>query len=181
MLGSVIPSSPFLVRQLMNAVDWQQAKVIVEFGPGVGTITREILKRMRTDATLVVVETNQAFVQHLEQAIPDRRLQVVHGSATEICGILEKHNLPAADYIISSIPYSLMTDAVRREILDESRRALQSGGTMLVFQYTRRLLPYLQSTFSSRAAGVPVLQRSPGTDISLHAVACPPVSRRAGF
>jgi len=47
MLGSVIPSSRFLVKYLMKQVDWNRARLLVEFGPGVGTITREILKRLR--------------------------------------------------------------------------------------------------------------------------------------
>ncbi len=44
MLGSVIPSSSFLVNDMMSQVDWQRARVLVEYGPGVGTFTREILK-----------------------------------------------------------------------------------------------------------------------------------------
>ena len=38
-LGSVIPSSRFLVNDLMSQVDWGRAQVVVEYGPGVGTIT----------------------------------------------------------------------------------------------------------------------------------------------
>lgn len=51
MLGSVIPSSRYLIRQLLRDVQWDRIRVIVEFGPGVGTISREILERMRPDAT----------------------------------------------------------------------------------------------------------------------------------
>ena len=39
MLGSLIPSSRFLVERLLRKVDWKRAKTIVEYGPGVGTIT----------------------------------------------------------------------------------------------------------------------------------------------
>ena len=53
MLGSVIPSSRFLVNDLLNQIRWERAQLIVEYGPGVGTITQEILRRMRTDAVLV--------------------------------------------------------------------------------------------------------------------------------
>ena len=52
LLGSVVPSSPFLVNHLLSFINWEQARVIVEYGPGVGTITGEILKRMRADAVL---------------------------------------------------------------------------------------------------------------------------------
>jgi phospholipid N-methyltransferase len=153
MLGSVIPSSPFLVNDLMNQVKWDRARVLVEFGPGVGTITREILKRMRHDAVLVAIETNDDFVGYLSDNISDSRLRIVHGSAAHVRRILSEQDLAPADYIISSIPYSLMQDSMRREILAESREALKARGSMLVFQYTRNLLPYLQSSFSSVEQG----------------------------
>jgi phospholipid N-methyltransferase len=149
MLGSVIPSSPFLVKHLMAQVDWECARVLVEFGPGVGTITREVLKRMRPDAVLLVIELNKDFVPYLRATIRDPRLRVVHGSAVNVRRILAEQGLGSADFIISSIPYSLLPETVRREIVAESRRALQTQGSLLVFQYNRTLLPYLKSSFSS--------------------------------
>jgi phospholipid N-methyltransferase len=149
MLGSVIPSSRFLVNQLMGQIDWERARVLVEFGPGVGTITREVLKRMRPDAVLLVIELNEEFVQYLGSTIRDPRLRVVHGSAAHVRRILAEHGLAPADYIISSIPYSLLPESLRREIVAESRHALKSEGSLLVFQYNRTLLPYLKSSFGS--------------------------------
>src|SRR5690349_11664898 len=80
MLGSIIPSSRFLIRQLLQPIDWQAAHVIVEYGPGVGNITAEILTRMRPDALLIVIETNTDFVRFLRATFPDRRLCVTEGS-----------------------------------------------------------------------------------------------------
>ena len=84
MLGSIIPSSRFLIHDLMRQVDWKRAKVLVEYGPGVGNITTEVLRRMRPDARMVVFETNDDFVEFLRAAIPDPRLTVVHGSAADV-------------------------------------------------------------------------------------------------
>ena len=149
MLGSVIPSSPFLVKDLMSQVDWDRARVLVEYGPGVGTFTREILRRMRPDAILVAIELNTDFVEYLSDRVRDPRFRVVQGSAARVRSILAEQNLAAADYIISGLPYLNMTDSLRREILQESRLALKAEGSMLLFQYTRTLLPYLESSFSS--------------------------------
>jgi phospholipid N-methyltransferase len=149
MLGSVVPSSRFLVKDLMAQIDWERARVMVEFGPGVGTITREVLKRMRPDAVLVVIELNADFVEYLGANIRDPRLQIVHGSAAHVRRILAERGLAPADYIISSLPYSLFEESARREIVTESRHALKAGGSLLVFQYTRTLLPYLKSTFGT--------------------------------
>ena len=149
MIGSIVPSSRFLVKDLMAQLNWQRAHVVVEFGPGVGTITKELLLRLRQDAVLVVIEVNGDFVQYLRNTICDSRLRIVQGSAAHVRQILSNQGLSGADYIISSLPYSLMTDAARQEIVTESRLALHPQGSLLVFQYSRLLLPYLKSTFSS--------------------------------
>jgi len=149
MLGSVVPSSPFLVNDLMAQVDWDRARIVVEFGPGVGTITREALKRMRPDAVLVVIELNEDFAEYLAVSISDPRLRVVHGSAADVRRILAEHGLGPADYIISGIPYSNMPEPLRQEIVAESRKALKAQGSLVVFQFTRTVLPCLQSSFSS--------------------------------
>jgi phospholipid N-methyltransferase len=149
MLGSLVPSSSFLVNDMMSQVDWERARVLVEYGPGVGTFTREILRRMRPDAVLVAIELNTDFVGYLRDQVRDPRFRVVYGSAARVRGILAERNLASADYIISGLPYRNMTDSLRREILDESRLALSAEGSMLLFQYTRTLLPYLESSFGS--------------------------------
>lgn len=153
MLGSIVPSSRFLVKDLMAQIDWDRARVLVEFGPGVGTITREVLKRMRHDAVLVVIELNEDFVQYLGNTIRDPRLRIIHGSAAHVRRVLAEQGLAPADYIISSLPYSLLPEHLRREIVSESRHALKAQGSLLVFQYNRMLLPYLKSSFSSVRLG----------------------------
>jgi phospholipid N-methyltransferase len=147
LLGSLVPSSPFLVNQLMSKVDWERARVIVEYGPGIGNITREILQRMRPDAVLVTIELNSEFVEYLRDEIRDPRLHVVYGSASEVGEILARLNLDHADYIISGIPYSTIPDPVRRKIVRESRRLLEPAGALVVYQFTRTVLPYLEPIF----------------------------------
>src|SRR5690348_17496027 len=77
MLGSIVPSSRFLIKQLLQPIDWNQARVIVEYGPGVGCITAEVLRRMRSDAVLIAIEMNPDFVTHLRATLPAERLKVV--------------------------------------------------------------------------------------------------------
>ena len=149
MLGSLVPSSRFLVRTLLSQIEWDRARILVEYGPGVGTFTREILRKMRPDATLVVIELNPTFVSFLRHEIRDPRLRVIYGSAAGVRTVLEEIGSPSADYIISGIPYSTMPDSARREILRESRQMLSPKGAFLVYQFTGTVLPYLQSSFRS--------------------------------
>ena len=147
MLGSLIPSSRFLVNHLLAQVDWPRARVFLEYGPGVGTFTREILRRMRPDAVLVAMETNGDFVQYLRRRVRDARLHVVHGSAAEADAALANFELSRADYVISGIPYTTMHPGVRDQILHKTRAVLDTDGAFLVYQFTRSVLPYLQQTF----------------------------------
>ncbi len=147
MLGSIWPSSRYLVEEVLRPVDWQRALVIVEYGPGVGTITSEILRRMRPDAHLVVIETNEAFVKYLNTTFRDARLHVANASAADVGRILQQLNLPLAQYVVSGIPLGSMPEALRMDIAAKTRAALAPGGRFLVYQFTSRVLPVLQRTF----------------------------------
>jgi phospholipid N-methyltransferase len=148
MLGSLIPSSRFLVDRVLRQVDWGRASTIVEYGPGVGTITGEILRRLRPDASLVTIEMNRDFVHYLRRTGHDRRLHVVEGSAADVKSILAERDLRHADYVISGIPYSTMPAEVRERILRATHEVLHPSGAFLVYQFTRAVLPYLRDTFA---------------------------------
>ena len=147
MLGSIVPSSRFLIKELLQPIDWNQARVIVEYGPGVGVITAEILRRMRSDAVLIVIEMNPDFVSHLRSSLPDERLKVVEGSAEAVVEILERYGHSGANYIISGIPFSTISAAMRERILRNTSTALAPGGAFLVFQFSTRVLEDLQRVF----------------------------------
>ena len=53
MVGSVIPSSRILIDKMLAPVDWETCRLFVEYGPGVGTFTHEILSRLHPDARLI--------------------------------------------------------------------------------------------------------------------------------
>ncbi len=147
MLGSIVPSSRFLIRQLLKPVDWSQAKVIVEYGPGVGVITSEVLRRMGPEAMLIAIETNPEFVAYLRSSIPDERLHVVEGSAEAVDEILQRFGQSSASYVISGIPFSTIPAKVRERILLKTCEVLKPGGSFLVYQFSTRVLQDLRRIF----------------------------------
>jgi phospholipid N-methyltransferase len=147
MLGSVIPSSRFLVNQLLRNVDWEKARVIVEIGPGVGTISREILKRMRPDATLLVFEINDDFVKHLRQNFGDTRMRILHRSGADVADVLRELRLGNADYIFAGIPFSIMPEDARMAVLRNSYEALPMGGVMMIYQFSGKVRADLEKLF----------------------------------
>lgn len=148
MLGSLIPSSRFLIGRLLGQVEWKHARVIVEYGPGVGSFTGEILRKMRRDAILIAVETNPEFVDFLRRSFPDPRLCVVHGSAADIEKVLSDQGVSTADYVVSGIPLSTIPDNERENILVSTRRVLRSDGALLVYQFSPKALPDLRRIYS---------------------------------
>jgi phospholipid N-methyltransferase len=148
MLGSIIPSSRFLIDRLLRKIDWARAQTIVEYGPGVGTISSHILRRMSPHGKLVVFEMNEDFVRYMRRSFLDPRLHVIHGSAENVRPELKKLGLDGTDYIISGIPFSPMSDTLRARIMRESRNALNPGGAVLIYQFSRTVLPYLREYFN---------------------------------
>lgn len=148
MLGSVIPSSRFLVNRLLRQVDWARARTIVEYGPGVGTITSHLLRRLGPDGRLVAIDTNREFVSHLGRTLRDPRLHVVEGSAADTANVLAERGLARADYVISGIPYTTMDPAVRDRILRTTHDVLHTEGMFLVYQFTRAVQPFLHEVFA---------------------------------
>jgi phospholipid N-methyltransferase len=147
MLGSIVPSSRFLINQLLEPIDWAQARVIVEYGPGVGGITEEILRRMRPDASLIAIETNPEFVSFLRSSTQDERLHVVEASAESVVEILRQHGHERASYIISGIPFSTISAPVRERILRRTCSVLEPHGSFLVYQFSTRVLQDLRRIF----------------------------------
>ncbi|HUR96279.1 MAG TPA: rRNA adenine N-6-methyltransferase family protein [Gemmatimonadales bacterium] len=147
MLGSVVPSSRFLISRILRQVDWAGTRVVVEAGPGVGTVTTAILDRLGSEASLVAFEMNRTFVSHLRNEIPDPRLKVLHRSAAEAEIALAELGIGAADLLVSGIPLSGLTREARLDLLSGWRRVLRPGGVLVVYQFTRSALPDLRHVF----------------------------------
>ena len=134
-VSSITPTSSFGVKKVCSPIDFEQAKVFVEYGPGEGVFTKYLLENMRPDARLIVIETNKKFVKTLTGKFSDRRLSVVNGSAEDITKILRDHGLAHADFIISGIPFSLFPVELKNKILLATNEALTPQGRFLVYQF----------------------------------------------
>lgn len=142
-IGSVTPSSQYLVRAMLERVDFGRMKRVVEYGPGTGVFTTEIMRRLAPDGQLLTLDTEEHFITDLRQRIPDPRLVAVRGSAA----LIERHiaalGWDGADVIISGIPYTAMPASLRVGILQASARALAPQGLFTAYQYSPYIRPLL--------------------------------------
>jgi len=153
MVGSVIPTSRAAIAALLDPVVWGEAHCVVEYGPGTGVFTRELLRRMGPRARLVAIDTNPVFTDYLRRSIRDPRLICVDGSAADVCAILREQRLGEADYIVSGLPFSTLPPPIADGIMDATAQALRPGGAFLVYQYSSFVLPLLRHRFPRIAQG----------------------------
>lgn len=153
LLGSLIPSSRHLIEWLLRPVDWSRARRIVEYGPGVGTITKRLLAHMAPDAQLLAFELNPEFVSYLRREVKDPRLEVVGMSAADLGQALQERDWEGMDYAISGIPFSTMPPTIRDNVLRQTREHLHPSGEFLVYQFSDRVRPHLERTFDAVERG----------------------------
>jgi len=133
--GTLMPSSRFLVKRLVDCVDFADSTVIVELGVGNGCVTREILRRMRPDARLVALEIDPAFIEEC-RSIRDPRLTLREACATELPEVLRAEGIEGVDAVVSCLPLGFMDDGLVARILEASRASLRPHGRFVQFQYS---------------------------------------------
>jgi phospholipid N-methyltransferase len=161
MVGWMLPSSPFVVKEVLKQVDWEKARVIVEYGPGVGTFTEEVLARMHPEAKLISLEINPEFFRFLNGSLHDPRLQLIQESAAEVDAVLARLGYSHADYVISGIPFKTLPHPLRDTIVRKTYSVLRPRGSFLVYQLSSAVLPYLEKVFGTVSKDVELLSFMP--------------------
>lgn len=131
--GSVWESSRFLIRKLLDPVDWASAETIIELGTGNGVITRAILERMNPDARLTAYEINPEFLELTrDRILGDSRCTLTDESAEYLEDL---HPAGSVHAVISSLPFAIMDEALQESILRQIHLVLKPGGQYLQYQY----------------------------------------------
>jgi len=136
MVGSIIPSSAHTIRKMLAPVKWDECKVFVEYGPGVGTFCRPVLDRLGRDGSLVVIDTNPLYIDYLKRTIGDSRFHPVLGSAADVEEILAALGHEKADYVLSGLPFSTLPEGVGPAIAAATHRVVRKGGAFLTYQFS---------------------------------------------
>jgi len=138
-VGSVIPSSRFLIRRVLKAGEVSRARVILELGPGTGVLTREILRAMSPGSRLIAVELMPRFARLLRRELDDPRLLVYEGSSAYLRKALAEAGEERADLVVSGIPFSTMAAGEGRRTLEAAKHVLGPGGRFVAYQFRSRV------------------------------------------
>ncbi len=147
MVGSVIPSSKILIDKMLDPVDWDNTRLFVEYGPGVGTFTRPILDRLDPDAKLIAIDTSADFIDYLKKDINDSRFIAVTGSAADVEKIVAAHGFDHADYVLSGLPFSTLPPGLGDMIGAATAKVVRPGGAFLVYQFSPKVKDFIEPWF----------------------------------
>ncbi len=132
-VASLIPSSRFLERRIVDIANVKTARTILELGPGTGGTTRAILRAMPTQARLIAIEINPNF-HNLVKSITDDRLIVHLGNAVKLENIMTQYNLNSPDIVISGIPFSTIDNTSGNQIIESISSVLAANGRFVAYQ-----------------------------------------------
>lgn len=147
-MGTVIPSSETMCRQMTGFIEPSQDKVIVELGAGNGVITRHILAKMAPDALLFVFEINPELCAIIKK-IEDPRMILINDDAQSMSEHLQKYNYSEADHIISAIPFLILPEDLRLGILKASHQVLKNQGLFVQLHYSKGIIDLYKHIFGS--------------------------------
>ncbi|GFE77559.1 class I SAM-dependent methyltransferase [Novosphingobium sp. TCA1] len=153
MVGSAFPASARMVRRMLAPLDWSNIKVLVEYGPGSGRSTFEMLRRMRPDAQLIAIETSQAFAAKLREQCDDPRLVVVEGSARDVRRHIGAEVSGRADCILTGLPFSTLGEAEADIIMHETALALKPTGVLAAYQTRTAIRRLIERYFAQLRQG----------------------------
>jgi len=87
-----------LIKRLVDYCEIKKDEIVLEIGPGVGNITKQLLEK---DCKLICIEKNPKFIPILEERFRDNKnLRIIQGDALKI-------DLPQHDRLISNLPYMI--------------------------------------------------------------------------
>jgi len=145
-VAAITPSSRYLVRRVMKALDLEHAKDIIEYGAAQGVMTRTMLGKLRKDAKVLAIELNKDLFESLRD-VSDPRLTIYNGDVREIDQLAPRFGVGSADVIFSGIPFAFLSPEDRHALLKKTAHLLRPGGRFVAYQVTTHLIPLLKLYF----------------------------------
>ncbi len=137
--GAVAPSSRFLGRAHARFVGTQpgRSQKVLEVGPGTGSVTAHIVRRLGLADTLDLVELNGEFVRRLNERFEGeqpfcrvaRRARVLHQRLEAM------PRESQYDLIVSGLPLNNFSVADVEHVLESFSGLLRPGGMLSFFEY----------------------------------------------
>jgi phospholipid N-methyltransferase len=147
-VGAISPSSPSLVKTMVDWIDWENAKGVVEFGPGTGVFTEAIAARLSNDARFIAIEQSAELAETTRKRVPG--VNVIQDSATKVAELCRQSSMESVDAIVCGLPWAAFPESLTDEIMDAMFSVLRPGGQFATFAYWQGVILPAGMRFSRR-------------------------------
>ncbi len=137
-MGAIAPSSRRLAREMVDWIDWSDVRTVVEYGPGTGVFTEEILRRLSGGSRFFAIEANRRFADTLQDRFP--QIRIYHDDVSSVAPLCQREGVSVIDAVVCGLPWAAFRDAEQTELLDATVELLADGGYFATFAYLQGLL-----------------------------------------
>lgn len=137
-VGAIAPSTRALAGCMVDWIEWDQVGSAVEYGPGTGVFTEQILRCKRPDAEFFAVELNSQFATSLTERFPETT--ILQDSVANIEALCEQQGVTELDAIVCGLPWAVFSDQDQIAYLDAMMRVLKPGAYFSTFAYLQGMV-----------------------------------------
>lgn len=145
-VGSVIPSSKFMIDKVVKRASMNNPASIVELGAGTGVVTRELQK---LNTKLLVFEKDDTMRQHLDTEFIDEEDTFIYADAYHLRASMRDQQLDKLDCVICGLPLTLFPPEKREELLQLVYDNLKDDGEFILYGYTLHMKKSLNNLYSN--------------------------------
>jgi len=113
-----------VAHRALGYADLHAADVVLEIGPGLGVLTRELVHHVKR---VVAIESDRRFAEYLRRAVPGA--EIIHGDALKV-------GWPDFDVMVSNLPYQISSPLTFRLLATPFDRAV----LMYQWEFAKRMV-----------------------------------------
>jgi phosphatidylethanolamine/phosphatidyl-N-methylethanolamine N-methyltransferase len=136
-MGAVAPSTRRLAEAMAQQTILAPGEVVVELGPGTGSVTRALIDSGLPEDRLILIERDPAFQAYLAEQFP--QATVILGDATRMDRVIPEEWRGKVSTVVSSLPLVALSPRARYRTVKTAFSVLGRGGRFV--QYTYSLFP----------------------------------------
>lgn len=137
-VGAIAPSSPALARMMVDWIDWSTARSVVEYGPGTGVFTEQILTRLHDDAQFFAIERSPDLCAVVRRRCP--QADVALDTVEHVQQLCSQRGIQSVDAVLCGLPWAAFPAPLQQRCLDALLSVLRPGGQFVTFAYWQGLM-----------------------------------------
>jgi len=141
-MGTFVPSSSYVAKEMAHKISYNKAEPIhvLEVGGGSGSITEQIVSKLRDSDSLDVVELDRELFEVLKRKFSKYKNVTIHCSS-----ILDWQTDVHYDFIVSSLPFNSFEPLFVNKVMKRYLDLIKKDGVVSYLEYMA--LAYIKKFF----------------------------------